>query len=53
MNTHTPDATQLAPECGGNASQEQQESQGGTCVTEEAAVRSGVHVHALNLTQNR
>lgn len=52
MNIHTPDFTQPAPKCRGNTSQEQQESQG-ACVVEEAAIRSGVHVHPLTLNQNR
>ncbi|KAG7237639.1 hypothetical protein INR49_032085 [Caranx melampygus] len=37
MNIHTPDSTQPAPECGGNASQEQQSR--GAYVVEEAANR--------------
>ncbi|KAM9353481.1 leukocyte receptor cluster member 9 [Symphorus nematophorus] len=38
MIIHTPNATQPAPKCRGNTSQEQQESRG-ACVPEEAAIR--------------
>lgn len=47
MNIHTPESALPPPECKGNSSQEQQESQG-SCVVEEAADRSGVPVASLN-----
>lgn len=52
MTIHTPDSTEPAPKCRGDISQEPQESQEAG-VTEEDAIRSGVHVNLLSLTETQ
>ncbi|XP_030606383.1 leukocyte receptor cluster member 9 isoform X1 [Archocentrus centrarchus] len=52
MNIHTPESAPPAPECKGNTSQEQQESQG-SCVVEEAADRHQVSADQSSSTQEK
>ncbi|XP_059196035.1 leukocyte receptor cluster member 9 [Centropristis striata] len=52
MKTHTSDATQPAPKCRGNTSQEQQEAAGGAaCVMEEAEIRPEASTDQMSVSQ--